>query len=53
MKISRESDWFRAREQTRWDEQIDRDSATGRLDLLFQEVESDSAQGLVHDWPPK
>lgn len=46
------ADWFRAREQTRWDEQIDRDSAAGRLDFLFSEVETESEQGYVRDWPP-
>jgi hypothetical protein len=45
-------DWFRAREQTRWDAQMDRDSAAGRLDFLFREAEDESAQGLVRDWPP-
>jgi hypothetical protein len=45
-------DWFRAREQTRWEEQIDRDSAAGKLDFVFGEAENESAQGLVRDWPP-
>lgn len=45
-------DWFRAREQARWDDQMDRDSAAGRLDELFREAEVESAQGLVRDWPP-
>jgi hypothetical protein len=45
-------DWFRAREQARWDEQIDRDSAAGRLDFLFRESESESVQEIVRDWPP-
>jgi hypothetical protein len=40
-------DWFRAREQSRWDDQIDRDSAAGKLDFLFGEAERESAQGLV------
>ncbi|MBC8165481.1 MAG: hypothetical protein H7Y20_06380 [Bryobacteraceae bacterium] len=44
-------DWFRALEQTRWDEQLDRDSAADKLDFLFTEAESESAQGLVRDWP--
>ena len=26
-------DWFRAREQTRWDTQMDQDSAAGKLDF--------------------
>jgi hypothetical protein len=47
------SQWFRELEQTRWDEQIDRDSAAGRLDFLFEEAESESAHGLLRDWPPR
>lgn len=27
--------WFRVREQERWDEQLDADSSAGRLDFLF------------------
>ncbi len=45
-------DWLRAREQTRWDDQMDQDSVAGRLDFLSREAESESAQGLVRDWPP-
>jgi hypothetical protein len=29
--------WFLAREQARWDEQMDRDSTSGKLDFLFEE----------------
>lgn len=29
--------WFRATEQDRWDAQLDRDSASGQLDELFDE----------------
>ena len=39
-------DWFRAREQARWDDQLDADSAAGRLDFLFQEAESKTEQCL-------
>ena len=46
-------EWFRAREQARWDEQLDRDSAAGKLDFLFEEAERDSAEGALRDWPPK
>ncbi|MBL8230374.1 MAG: hypothetical protein JNL98_17930 [Bryobacterales bacterium] len=46
------ADWFRTREQARWDDQMDRDSAAGRLDVLFREAEVESAVGLVRDWPP-
>jgi hypothetical protein len=30
-------------EQPRWDEQMDRDSSTGKLDFLFREAENESA----------
>ena len=45
--------WFRAREQERWDEQMDRDSSAGKLDFLFEEAESESAKGLLRQWPPR
>jgi hypothetical protein len=45
-------DWLRAREQTRWDDQIDSDSVAGNLDFLFNEAERESAQGLARAWPP-
>jgi hypothetical protein len=43
--------WFRTREQLRWDEQLDRDSASGKLDFLFTEAEDESAPQL-RAWPP-
>jgi hypothetical protein len=46
-------EWFRAREQARWDEQMDRDSAAGKLDFLFEEADRDSADGSLRDWPPQ
>ena len=45
-------EWFRTRERTRWDEQMDQDSVAGNLDFLFREAESESEHGLVRDWPP-
>ncbi|MGD0500095.1 MAG: hypothetical protein ABSC23_16860 [Bryobacteraceae bacterium] len=45
-------DWFRTREQTRWDKQMDQDSAAGKLDFLFSEAESETEQGLTRRWPP-
>jgi hypothetical protein len=30
--------WFRTREQSRWDEQMDRDSSAGKLDFLFAQA---------------
>lgn len=44
-------EWFREREQTRWDEQMDLDNAAGRLDFLFSEAEKEAAQGPGEIWP--
>ena len=30
--------WFRTREQKRWDDQMDSDSSSGKLDALFDEA---------------
>jgi len=43
--------WFRLREERRWDEQLDADSCAGKLDFLFDEAESESAMGLLREWP--
>ena len=43
--------WLRVREGKRWDEQMDRDSSAGKLDFLFEEAESESAKGLLRQWP--
>jgi len=45
--------WFRVREQRRWDDQMDADSSAGNLDFLFAEAESESATGLLREWPPQ
>jgi hypothetical protein len=49
----RVAEWFRAREQERWDHQLDADSRSGKLDFLFDEAESESAKGLLREWPPQ
>lgn len=45
-------DWFRTREQTRWDEQMGQDCVAGKLDFLFSEADRESEQRLVQEWPP-
>ena len=45
--------WFREREQVRWDQQIDRHASAGKLDFLFEEAEQESARKLLREWPPK
>jgi hypothetical protein len=47
-EFHRVAQWFNDREQARWDEQLDRDSASGKLDFLFEEAE----EGLLREWPP-
>ena len=47
------SQWFHELEQSRWDQQMDRDSAAGKLDFLFEEAETESTQGLLREWPPR
>ena len=44
-ECKRIAEWFRVREQMRWDKQMDHDSSTGKLDFLFGEVEDESAEG--------
>ena len=46
-------DWLRAREQRRWDDQIDADSSAGKLDFLFDEPENQPAEGRLREWPPR
>ena len=43
--------WFRELEQARWDAQMDQDSSAGKLDFLFGEAESESAQDPLREWP--
>ena len=44
--------WFHEREQRHWDEQMDADSSSGKLDFLFEEAENESRCGLLSEWPP-
>jgi hypothetical protein len=39
-------------EQAEWDEQMDRDSAAGKLDFLFDEAGEDTQEGPLPEWPP-
>ena len=45
--------WFRVRDQDRWDRQLNSDSSTGKFDFLFNEAESESAQDFLREWPPQ
>ena len=49
--LERIAHWFRERDDSTWNLQLDRDSASGKLDFLFSEAESESAQDLLRPWP--
>lgn len=51
-EFRRFAEWFREREQRRWDEQMDADSAAGRLDFLFDEADREAASPEIREWPP-
>ena len=39
------------RDQSAWDDQMDKDAASGKLDRLFEEAESERANGTLREWP--
>ena len=43
--------WVREREQRQWDEHLDSDSSSGKLNFVFEEADEKSRKGLVRDWP--
>jgi hypothetical protein len=51
-EFHRVAQWFRDREQKRWDEQLDADSASGKLNFLFEEAENEFVSGPLRGWPP-
>ncbi len=50
-EFTRIARWFRERDHVRWDTELDTDSASGKLDFLFDEAEHEFAHGLLRDWP--
>jgi len=43
--------WFDAVKERNWDEQIEADAKTGRLDFLFEEAEYARKSGTTNAWP--
>ena len=39
------------RDQSAWDDQMDKDAASGKLDRLFEEADSERAEDTLRDWP--
>jgi hypothetical protein len=50
-EFTRIARWFRERDQAHWDTKLDADSASGKLDFLFEEAKHESAHGLLREWP--
>ena len=50
-EFQRLAGWVREREQRRWDEQLDSDSSSGKLNFVFEEAEVESRESLLRDWP--
>jgi hypothetical protein len=44
-------EWFYERQQQHWDQQLDSDSSSGKLDFLFEEADESNKQTL-RVWPP-
>jgi hypothetical protein len=51
-QYQRLAEWFHEFEQKRWDAQMDEDSASGKLNFLFEEADRELAQGPLREWPP-
>ena len=42
---------MREREHRQWDEEMDRDAASRKLDFLLEEAEKEAKAGLLREWP--
>jgi hypothetical protein len=49
--FSRLASWISARYHDLWTEQMERDAASGKLDFLFSEADTERQGGELHDWP--
>lgn len=43
--------WFDEVKNRAWDEQMEADAASGKLDFLFAEAEGERASGKSREWP--
>ncbi len=46
------ANWIDQRRNAEWDRQMESDSATGRLDFLFEEAALERKAETLKDWPP-
>lgn len=45
--------WLAERDAALWDQQIEEDAASGRLDFLAEEAEAEDKAGSLRAWPAK
>jgi hypothetical protein len=45
------AEWLRERDQQLWDEQLDGDAESGKLDFLFDEALQEADAGTLRTWP--
>ena len=45
------ANWFDEVRNLAWDDQMDADASSGKLDFLFEEAETERAKGSLRDWP--
>lgn len=45
------AEWLRERDQQLWDDQLDRDAESGKLDFLFAEADQSRTKGSLVQWP--
>ena len=50
--FDRLASWIDARRHESWARRMDKDALAGKLDFLFEEAETERADGQLHDWPP-
>jgi len=48
-EFARVANWIREMDQQGWDEQLDRDAASGKLDALLAEARAERDSGLLRD----
>jgi hypothetical protein len=50
-EFARLASWVSTRQHALWTRQMEQDAASGKLDFLFNEAESERRAGQLHDWP--
>lgn len=49
--VARLSAWLAELDAKNWDKQMEEDSASGKLDFLFDEADKERNAGKLRDWP--